>query len=73
MSDTTGTQTDGRRHVPHPGARGRTTIYLTVAALLVVAAISQLAEDRGVGVAVAFAAAAGVGFALARRAWTTRS
>lgn len=72
MSDVAGTRAVSTPAV-HPHARSVTTRYLVGAVLLVIAAISVLAEHGSAVVAVAFAVAGGVGLALARWAWRGRS
>jgi hypothetical protein len=73
VSDTTGTAPEQIRRTPRPGARQVTAVWLVLSSLLVVVAISLLAEHESVPGAVLCAAASAVGFTLARRAWRSRS
>jgi hypothetical protein len=64
---------DRLRPAPRPGARQITVAYLLASALLVVVALSLLAEHVSVPAAVACTAASAVGLVLARRAWRSRA
>jgi hypothetical protein len=73
MSEVTGARTAAPQPATHPRARRAAIVLLVVAAFLLVAALSQLAEHGSAVVGAGFAVAGAITLGLARHAWVRRS